>query len=660
MNDNAKWITDDSFFDRTPLNDVFHKEKQKHTPTHDDALLNSHILFRKKFSVGEFEKCNIHISADDYYFLYINGRFVGSGPSPAYPWHYYYNDIDISQYIKSGENTIAVHTYYQGLINRVWVSGDHRHGLICQIFCDGNEVLASDGSFKCVRHTAYSVHDIAVKAHKTLFCETIDSNSAQIGFEKPDFDDSGWQFARQREHVDYTLCRQSAPMLVHYKIKPQTITKDKNAIFIDIGREIIGYLNIVAKGNKNDTLTIRYGEELNDDGSVRYDMRCNCLYEDRWILSGKADSFCAFDYKGFRYAQILTPEDVDITDIHVTVRHLPFECVCNPDFNDSTLAKIWELCKNTIKYASQECFTDCPTREKGQYLGDACISAVAYAILTGNPEPLKKTIVDFAQSAKICKGLMAVSTCSFMQEIADFSLCYPLVVLWYYKLTNDLSFIEKILPTVEGILDYFKDYERNDGLLAGVHEKWNLVDWPQNMRDDYDAVTEGEIGDSCHNVINAFYIGAQKCLNKMYTLLNMPTRDITRCESAFVKEFFREKTGLFADEPSTDHSAMHSNAIPLLFSIGITDENKDGIISFLKKKPITDCGTYFSFYVLQALKQNGEIESVLQKIKDEGAWLNMLKEGATTTYEAWGKEQKKNTSLCHPWSTCPILILYDI
>ena len=51
---------------------------------------------------------------------------------------------------------------------------------------------------------------------------------------------------------------------------------------------------------------------------------------------------------------------------------------------------------------------------------------------------------------------------------------------------------------------------------------------------------------------------------------------------------------------------------------------------------------------------------VKELIKDEKAWLNMLSEGATTTFEAWGKEQKKNTSLFHPWSTCPIIILHDM
>ena len=31
-------------------------------------------------------------------------------------------------------------------------------------------------------------------------------------------------------------------------------------------------------------------------------------------------------------------------------------------------------------------------------------------------------------------------------------------------------------------------------------------------------------------------------------------------------------------------------------------------------------------------------------------------EGATTTYEAWGKDQKWNTSLFHPWATAPLIV----
>ena len=64
-----------------------------------------------------------------------------------------------------------------------------------------------------------------------------------------------------------------------------------------------------------------------------------------------------------------------------------------------------------------------------------------------------------------------------------------------------------------------------------------------------------------------------------------------------------------------------------------------------------------SFFALYALKKAGRYDLALELIKDSGAWLNMISEGATTCYDAWGKDQKWNTSLFHPWSACPAIIL---
>ena len=68
-------------------------------------------------------------------------------------------------------------------------------------------------------------------------------------------------------------------------------------------------------------------------------------------------------------------------------------------------------------------------------------------------------------------------------------------------------------------------------------------------------------------------------------------------------------------------------------------------------------GVYMAYFALAALKVNGEYELAKEFISDPACWLNMLKEGATTTFEAWGKDQKWNTSLFHPWATAPLIIL---
>ena len=70
-------------------------------------------------------------------------------------------------------------------------------------------------------------------------------------------------------------------------------------------------------------------------------------------------------------------------------------------------------------------------------------------------------------------------------------------------------------------------------------------------------------------------------------------------------------------------------------------------------------GVYMAYFALAILKTAGEFELAVELATDERCLLNMIREGATTTFEAWGKEQKWNTSLCHPWATAPIIVFSD-
>ncbi len=55
----------------------------------------------------------------------MESGFVAEGPAPGYPDHYYYNEIPLGK-MEAGEHCFGLHLYYQGLINRVYNSGDLR------------------------------------------------------------------------------------------------------------------------------------------------------------------------------------------------------------------------------------------------------------------------------------------------------------------------------------------------------------------------------------------------------------------------------------------------------------------------------------------------------------------------------------------------------
>ena len=653
----AEFICHKDFSCVQPIN-VFHKEcEKKELDEKDNRYLNRHILFRRKFSIDKTKNALLKITADDYYKLYINGKFVTMGPAASYSHCYNYNVIDVSDYLCTGENVIAVHTYYQGLINRVWVSGDRRQMLWVDMSVDGEQILISDASWKCHEHTGYS--QCGKIGYDTQFMEMYDSGADEAFFFLRDFDDSDWENAEIFKNADYTLVKQQTEQLQLYSVEPKTCIEKGNTVWLDFGQEMVGYLCASAKGIRGDVVILRYGEELNDDASVRYDMRCNCIYEEKWILSGGNDMLDQFDYKAFRYAEIILPQGAEVSNITMLVRHYPFEANAQFGADTSELSAIVKLCTDTIKYGMQENFVDCPTREKGQYLGDVSIAARAHAILTGNTDMMKKAITDFCNSCFICSGMMAVSTSSLMQEIADYSLQFPSQVLWVYKVDGDMEFIKYAEPYVTDMYKYFSQYERTDGLLENLFDKWNMVDWPKNLRDGYDFPLTRPIGEGLHNVINAFWCGFLQSVDEIYAILGKEkTGKTEKAIKSYISAFYCEKTRLFCDTPEHTHSSIHSNVLPLLFNIG-TDECYKNIIEFIKSKGLSSMGVYMAYFTLAALKNHREYELAKQLIADPDCWLNMLSEGATTTFEAWGKDQKWNTSLFHPWATAPIIILSE-
>ena len=660
MNFQSKWITTQEFASLIPI-DIFHKELEpiEYVP---GPIKNYHIHFRKKIAFPGGAQVLLKISADDYYKLYVNGTFVAQGPAPAYADSYNYNEIDITPFLKDGENILAVHVYYQGEINRVWNSGDNRQGMIADIFVDGKYDCGTDETWVYHKAEEYSGKTIG---YATQYLENIDFNKKEAGWKELDFSEDGYLPAVVSEKDDHTFREEPAECLDVYRMYPkQVIELEKGNWFLDFGTEITGQIYMLVRGRQGQTVRILCGEELMEDKPycARYQMRCNCNYDETCILSGQEDEFEFFDYKAFRYVNVITDCDELKPDTFcAVVRHHKFESKCDFASNVPWAEDIWKLCVNSLKWGVQEGFLDCPSREKGQYLGDFTVSGLAHLYVTGDAKMYRKTLFDFAETVKVCKGLLSVAPGSFMQEIADFSLQYPLQVLHYYQYTKDIEALRELYPVVCGVIEYFAQFEREDGLLIHADEKWNLIDWPVNLRDGYELPGgEHDRMKPCHNVLNAHYIGGVICLQKLQEILGIEVNDkAERLKAAFLKAFYDEEEKIFYDTLERNHSALHSNVLPVFYGIA-PRESWDTIKKIIMEKGLC-CGTQFSYFVLKALGKMDAYEEELELMTNESihSWVNMIKEGATTCFEAWGKEQKANASLCHPWSCAPIIILIE-
>ena len=64
--------------------------------------------------------------------------------------------------------------------------------------------------------------------------------------------------------------------------------------------------------------------------------------------------------------------------------------------------------------------------------------------------------------------------------------------------------------------------------------------------------------------------------------------------------------------------------------------------------------------MLLGLVRNHRYDLVKEALLNDGAWKRMLREGATTTFEGWGKDTKWNTSLFHLTITYGAAFMADV
>ena len=649
------WVTDAEMAAQTPRPVKARQLKRNTLPPVNAKLNNRHILFRRAFELGDVKGARVFVTADDYYKLYLNGRFVGQGPAACTPEHTYYNEIDVTPFLVRGRNVLAVHTYYQGLVNRVWVSGDNRHGLLLDLVADGKTVVKSDASFLTARHGAFS--SLGVTGYLTQFLERYDAGAAEVCFARPDFDDSKWVPATVHPRGnDYAVFAQPGPMLVFEDVRPVSCEASNGTIRIDFGGVYVGSVGLRAKGPRGAEIGIFCGQELNADGSVRHKMRCCCEYAEKFVLSGgPGDVLDQYDYKSFRYLELKVPAGVEVDrgSIVLRARHLPFALRAKPNFGDDpALAKVWKLVVDSLHYGVQEQIQDCMEREKGYYLGDGIYSTYAYCLLTKDWSHARRLIDDFLRTRDIDRGLMTCANCAFMQELAEYPLMLTMFARLYLEETGDVAFVSERFAVLADVVDSYRErYARADGLLCNL-EKWCMVEWGPNFHDGYDAdIREGKVCRDVHSAINAWYIAAIKQLNAIAAKIGRaPYADVAPLEAAFRRVFWDPERKLFVDREGSKHLSMPGNSYATAFGLEPPAEreaHKRAFLAMVREKRFKAISFYQYPPIFAWLKAQNETELLHELLTSEDAWLRMIREGATRTFEGWGKDTKWNTSLFH-------------
>ncbi len=386
----AQWIGDEPDLRQK----AYRAYLDQHNPVNDGALKNVRpipppsSMLRKKFRIDKkVRRAFLYASALGYYEIWLNGHKAGDQVL-APEWTDYnkrvqYQVYDVSKALREGDNLISSvlgDGWYLGMLGPTkWHAEYPRRGyygndrrLIAQLMVEYNDgtklVVTTDGSWK-INADGYIIDADNFRG------QTIDARKIPAGWKKADFDDNLWKNAFVDASIDKNLeAQKNEPIRVYDTLSPVHIHQKGDKYIIDFGQNLAGFTKLTIKGDRGDSITLRHGEMLTDDGLLYTSNLAAAIQEDHYLLSGGEDIFePTFTYHGFRYVEIsgLTdaPEKEMIKALAVSSDPLVtgnFEC-SNPKLNQLWSNILWTQRSNMTSVP-----TDCPQRdERMGWMGDA-------------------------------------------------------------------------------------------------------------------------------------------------------------------------------------------------------------------------------------------------------------------------------------------------
>ena len=144
---------------------------------------------------------------------------------------------------------------------------------------------------------------------------------------------------------------------------------------------------------------------------------------------------------------------------------------------------------NTFKQNSIDLFTDCPTREKAGWLCDSYFSGFAeYALLGKNQ--IERNFLEniiLSKTPEIDEGMLPMCFPSEHFDnnyLPNWAMWFVLEVEQYFNRTKDSNLIGKAKKRIYDVLDFFKKYENEYGLLEDL-PKWVFIEWSEASSNDY-------------------------------------------------------------------------------------------------------------------------------------------------------------------------------
>ncbi|MBN8853766.1 MAG: alpha-rhamnosidase [Sphingobacteriales bacterium 50-39] len=634
----------------------------------------------------------VHLSADNRYKLFVNGKLVSLGPARGDLYHWNYETADLAPFLTSGKNIVSAIVWNEAEY-RPEAQISVRTAFIVQGDSPAEEILNTNNSWKCCRDHAYQ----ALKGYFVASIgEFVDRNKTVNDWMSASFDDGAWSSAANLSSAQpKDMAEGFGWMLVPSTLPPRELSyqripslrkatgitvpsewpANKTAITIPANTTVTllldqtfltnAYLTLNFSKGANAGISIGYAEslfaEIKEHGrrrkGHRNDVEGKIFFgrKDSLISDGSnGQSYTTLNFRTYRYIQLLVQTKNDplvIDDIYGSFTGYPFQQPSEFVTDDAEIKKILEIGWRTARLNAWETYTDCPYYEQLQYIGDTRVQATI-TYYNSSDDRLPRNAIELMDRSRLTDGVTFSRYPSRnTQIIPTFSLWYIGMLHDYWMYRGDSLFIGDKLTGARAILKFFSKYQEPDGSLKNT-PYWTFVDWADSKGWSVGAPPIGADGSSA--ILDLQLLWAYQWAAELESKLgiryyaDLYTQKAAQLKQTIQRKYWSSPKGLYADTKEKTSFSQHANSLAILTGILSKADAMAVGKRMLTDNTLTQCTIYFSYYLHQALVRAGLGDGYMDWL---GIWRKNIEWGLTTWTEDSNVEFTRSD--CHAWGSSP-------
>ncbi|PTY02299.1 hypothetical protein DB346_09315 [Verrucomicrobia bacterium LW23] len=459
---------------------------------------------------------------------------------------------------------------------------------------------------------------------------------------------------------------------------------DGTAVVLDFGTEYLGHTEIVIESPHGLTVDVSYDERLNDAGLVPH-YRCNPFINnaDRYICPPGRHAIESYHERGGRYLQLTLRPHPGTPPAPVTIHSAAlvqttgcytleegdgrggtqrrtegwFRC------SDKLFDWTWRACVDTLCASMSDGWID-PWRERGMYIGDSVVEAVATRKFTSDVRMEAWALRLWSRGQFPSGQIPDVVPSAHLTPLCDYSLLWIVMLRNYWAATGDTRLLREVWPSVARVFASKVWRVSQEPAAAGVlwethPDCFIFVDWGH--------APEERLG--VNAVLNAFRLRALECAAELAGPLGLPElresyrREADVVRTAFRRAFWDDDAGRFVacvlNGRRSTGPAIHANALALAYRIA-TPGQFDSVVAYARERmkinterPVGYINFYFMYFLFAGLYEAGKaglVENLIREhygiMRDKGAW---------TLWETLARGIRGEGSMCHGWTCSPLI-----